>query len=127
MPEPERKLEVIRDFGQETVNEATRARPPMNALQRLEVNPIDGQLYVGEADSGPTGKSSRQLLKIDPESGAISIVDVPFNTMEFTFDLSGLIYMRSTDVVVARYDPKRRGAKYPWDYSNSLPAVGDTM
>ncbi len=119
------KLEVVRDFGQDTVDEATRARPPMNSLQRLEVNPADGQLYVGEADSGPTGKSSRQLLRIDPDTGKIAIVDVPFNAMEFTFDLNGLIYMRSTDVV-SRYDPST-WREVPWDYGENLPAVGDTI
>ncbi|HLX60979.1 MAG TPA: hypothetical protein VKX17_06820 [Planctomycetota bacterium] len=119
------KLEVIRDFGSDTVAEATRARPPTNSLQRLEVNPTNGMLYVGEADSGPTGKSSKQLLKIDPETGKIEIVDVPFNAMEFTFDINGLIYMRSTDVV-ARYDPNT-WREVPWDYGESLPAVGDTI
>src|SRR5262245_17492931 len=117
--------QLKRDFGAETVSSVVRARPPTNQIQRLDVNPKNGKLYLGEADSGPTGKSSRQLLEIDPETGKVKIVDLPFNAMEFAFDLEGSIYLRST-YVVARYDPQT-WREIPWDYGEELPAVGDEI
>src|SRR6185437_7894720 len=71
--EKDGKLEIIRDFGVETVKEVVRAKAPSNAIQRLEVNPVTGKLYVGEADSGPTIKASNELLEIDPETGEIKV------------------------------------------------------
>ncbi|MCX7590853.1 MAG: hypothetical protein N2255_04410, partial [Kiritimatiellae bacterium] len=116
------EFELVKDFGVEAKKQAVRARPPMNAIQRLEVNPVNGRLYVGEADSGPTGKASTQLLEINPETGEIKIVELPFNAMEFVFDLNGLIYLRNTDMIV-RYDSVTF-REIPFDYGESRPSVG---
>ena len=116
------KLEEILDFGKETVKEALRAKPPTNVIQRLEVNPVTGKLYVGEADSGPTIKNQKQLLEIDPESGRIKIHELPFNAMEFTFDLDGCLYLRATNAI-ARYEfPSLR--EVPWDYGEEMKDLG---
>jgi DNA-binding beta-propeller fold protein YncE len=116
------KWEQIQDFGLDTVKQVVRARPPMNAIQRLEVNPLNGKLYVGEADSGPTGKASTQLLEINPETEKIKVIDLPFNPMEFVFDLEGYIYMRNTDMIV-RYDATSF-RETPFDYGEERKAVG---
>lgn len=117
------KLEIIRDFGAETVKHVVRARPPLNAIQRLEVNPTTGRLYVGEADSGPTGKAHNQLLEITPETGRIRIVDLPFNPMEYVFDLNGYVYLRNTDMIV-RYDPNT-WREIPFDYGEERDRHGN--
>jgi hypothetical protein len=120
--EKEGKFESIADFGANAKDQVVRARPPMNAIQRLHVNPQTGKLYVGEADSAPTGKASTQLVEIDPEKDQIKIVDLPFNAMEFVFDQEGCIYLRNTDTIV-RYDFKSF-REIPFDYGEERNSVG---
>ncbi|MDD4890480.1 MAG: hypothetical protein PHU85_11185, partial [Phycisphaerae bacterium] len=117
------KWEPIRDFGAETIKRVVRAKPPYNAIQRLEVNPVNGKLYVGEADSGPTGKSSNALLEIDPDSGRVKIINLPFSAMEFAFDLQGNIYLRNTNLIV-RYDSITY-REIPFDYGEERSGVGE--
>lgn len=116
------KLEVIRDFGVETVKEVVRAKPPSNAVQHLYVNPVDGKIYLAEADSAPTTKASMAWLEIDPETAKIKSIDLPFNPIDAAFDLNGLVYIRNTDWVV-RYDPKT-WKEIPFDYGEESNAVG---
>jgi sugar lactone lactonase YvrE len=120
--EKDGKWEFIRDFGAETVKQAVRARPPMNAIQQLEVNPLTGRLYVGEADSAPTGKASTQLLEIDVDKERIKVIELPFNPIEYVFDLDGSLYMRNTDTIV-RYDA-RSFREIPFDYGEQRQSVG---
>ncbi|MCX7805470.1 MAG: hypothetical protein N3A38_09815, partial [Planctomycetota bacterium] len=120
--EKDGKWECVRDFGEETKKQVVRARPPMNAIQRLEVNPVNGKLYVGEADSAPTGKASTQLLEIDVDREKIKIVELPFNAMEFVFDSDGYAYLRNTDMIV-RYDAAS-WREVPFDYGERRESVG---
>jgi hypothetical protein len=117
------KWEVIRDFGVETRKEVIRGRPPSNAIQRLQVNPVTGRLYLGEADSGPTCKAHNQLLRIDPETGKLKVVDLPFNAMEYVFDPEGNIYLRNTDMIV-RYN-SRSFREIPFDYGEARAKLGN--
>ena len=121
--EQDGKWEFVRDFGTDTVKQAVRAKPPANAIQRLEVNPLNGKLYVGEADSGPTVKSHNELLEIDPASGKIKIIDLPFSAMEYVFDLDGYVYLRNTNLIV-RYDT-RTFRETPFDYGEERSRVGE--
>ena len=66
-----------------------------------------------------------QLLEIDPETGGIKTIDLPFNALDVAFDVNGLIYMRTTDVV-ARYDMKG-WREVPWDYGSELAKVSSGM
>jgi len=108
------KWKTVSAFGNETVREVVRAAPPRHNLQRLYVNPLTGLLYVAEPDSGPTGKASKVWLVIDPDTGRIRIMPLPFNAMEGAFDLDGHLYLRNTDMVV-RYDFTTM-REIPWDY-----------
>lgn len=110
------KLEQIRDFGQETVRDVVRAKPcnPYNAVQRMMVNPATGKLYVGEANGGGPCKDFSTLLEIDPESGKIQILNLPFPVMDPAFDLDGNFYARTTDLIVRYAFPTFR--EIPWDY-----------
>ncbi|MCE9529886.1 MAG: hypothetical protein K8T89_01900 [Planctomycetes bacterium] len=119
------KLKVIRDFGEEGVKQAVRARPPSNAIQQLIVNPVNGKLYVGEADSSATTKAFKQLLEIDPDTGALKLIDTPFNALEGAFDLDGHLYLRTTNVIVRYKFPEWR--EVPYDYGEELPQVGCGM
>jgi hypothetical protein len=120
--EKDGKLEIIKDFGKETVKEVVRAKPPSNAVQHLYVNPVDGKIYLAEADSAPTTKASMQWLEIDPETTNIKTINLPFNPIDAAFDLNGLVYIRNTDWIV-RYDPKT-WAEIPFDYGEESAAVG---
>lgn len=111
--EKDGKLTVFKDFGKEVVNSIARVRPPMLDRQRLYVNPKSGKLYVGEADSG-VGKSFGELVEIDPESGKVNIVKLPYKTEDMAFDIEGFAYLR-TDPYVVRYD-STSWKEIPWDY-----------
>ncbi len=121
----EGKWQVVRSFGDDTAKKVLRPSPPRHNIQRLMVNPATGKLYVAEADSGPTMKSSNDWLEIDPSIGdkSIKIVKLPFNAMEGTFDLDGHVYLRSTDTI-ARYEfPSFR--EIPWDYGEEYERLGN--
>jgi hypothetical protein len=120
--EKDGKLELLRDFGKETVKEVVRARPPSNAIQHCYVNPATGHLFLAEADSAPTCKASSFWLDIDPESGTIKVVKLPFNPVDAAFDLNGYVYLRNTNVI-ARYD-STNWREIPWDYGEELDHVG---
>jgi len=76
------KWAVARSFGDDTTAAVYRAAPPRHNIQRLEVNPVNGKLYLAEADSGPTGKASNSWLEIDPDTAKIREIRLPFNAME---------------------------------------------
>lgn len=120
--EKDGKLEVIKDFGKETVKEVVRAKPPTNAVQHLYVNPVDGKVYLAEADSAPTTKASMQWIEIDPETSGLKVIDLPFNPIDCAFDLSGMAYLRNTDKIM-RFDPKI-WKEIPFDYGEESEAVG---
>jgi hypothetical protein len=115
------EMKLKQDFGKETVQAVLRAKPPILSRQRLYVNPVNEKLYVAEGDAGVM-KSCGQLLEIDPGTGKLRFIDVPFDAEDFCFDLNGLIYMR-TDHEVGRFD-FRSWREVPWDYGEERPPVG---
>ncbi len=119
------KWEVVRSFGDDTAAKVVRAAPPKHNIQRLIVNPATGKLYVAEADSAPTIKSSKEWLEIDPAVGdqSIKVVQLPFNAMEGAFDADGLVYLRSTDKIARYTFPEFR--EVPWDYGEEVETIGN--
>jgi SMP-30/Gluconolactonase/LRE-like region len=115
------KLEVKVDFGQEVRRTVKRATPPMLDRQRLYVNPKSGRLYVGESDAG-VGKSFKQAVRIDPDTGKVKLVELPFDCEDMCFDINGLAYLR-TGKLIARYD-SRTWREVPWDYGEEVKSVG---
>lgn len=111
------------NLGKRVEKDIVRPKPPQWNIQHLFVNPKSKKLFVGEADSGPTGKAFRELIEIDTESGASKIVKLPFNPMDIAFDLDGLIYMR-TMAVLARYNMET-WKEVPFDYGAEMLSVGD--
>ena len=106
------KWEPLRDFNAEIAKQFTRAKPPDFGRQRLFVNPKDHKLYVAEDSS--FGKSFKDMLQVDPETGKVRRVDMPFDAEDICFDINGLVYLR-TDKEVVRYDPVN-WREIPWDY-----------
>ncbi|PCJ57782.1 MAG: hypothetical protein COA79_14965 [Planctomycetota bacterium] len=99
-----------------------RIKPPKWNIQELYVNPQNEKLYVAEADSGPTGKAFKELIEIDPKTGKAKVIQLPLNPMDIAFDLSGLIYMRTTNVL-CRFDLKTM-KEIPFDYGADRKSVG---
>jgi hypothetical protein len=117
------KWDVTYSFGDEAVKEVLNPAPPRHNIQRLIVHPLTGMLYLAEADSGPTSKASNRWMEIDPETGKLKWIELPFNAMEGCFDLNGCVYLRNTDMV-ARYEfPSFR--EVPWDYGEERDRLGD--
>jgi len=114
------KLEVFKDFGGDAARNIVRVRPAMLDRQRLYVNPRNEKLYVGEADSG-VGKSFGELVEIDPSSGRIRVVKLPYAAEDLAFDIEGFAYLRSDDTIV-RYDPAG-WREIPWDYGEERDNV----
>ena len=110
------------NFGKRAEKDIVRPKPPQWNIQNLYVNPKSKKLYVGEADSGPTGKAFTELLEIDTESGIAKIIKLPYNPMDIAFDLDGLIYMR-TMAVLGRFNMET-WKEVPFDYGTELAAVG---
>jgi SMP-30/gluconolaconase/LRE-like protein len=119
------RWKVLSSFGTRAVKKVKRVRPIAHNIQHCFVNPSNGKLYVGEADSGATVKAFNRLIEIDPGTGKIRSIPLPFNALDIAFDLNNLIYLRTTDVV-ARYnfDTWR---EVPWDYGEQLGRVSSGM
>jgi hypothetical protein len=115
------KWEQVASFGTRAVRKIRRVRPIAHNIQHCYVHPLTGKLYVGEADSGATVKAFNRLIEVDPETGKVRSVPLPFNALDIAFDLDGRVYLRTTDVV-ARYnfDTWR---EVPWDYGEQLGKV----
>jgi len=108
-----------RDFSREVARKIVRVRPAAFSRQRLYVNPKNEKLYIGE-DSG-FGKSFNQAVQIDPATGKVRLVDLPFDGEDLCFDVNGLAYMR-TDRLVVRYNAET-WREVPWDYGEERPNV----
>ncbi|KKL52448.1 hypothetical protein LCGC14_2285360, partial [marine sediment metagenome] len=119
------KWTSVGSFGARALSKVKRITPIKHNIQHLYANPVTGMLYVGEADSGATVKAFKRLIEINPATGDIRFMELPFNALDIAFDLNGLIYMRTTDVV-ARYDFKT-WREVPWDYGEELPKVTSGM
>jgi hypothetical protein len=117
------KWRPVRAFGRDAKKKVVRARPPRHNIQRLIVHPITGMLYVAEPDSAPTMKASKQWLAIDPKTGRIKTLELPFNAMEAAFDLDSHVYLRNTNGIVRYQFPAWR--EVPWDYGEERERLGN--
>lgn len=114
-------LKKISDFGPIQTSTVKRFVPPVIARQRLFVNPKNEKLYVAEGDSGVM-KSFQELVEIDPKTGKVELIKLPFTTEDLCFDHNGLVYLR-TDLHIVRYDPQT-WHEIPFDYGIELDKVG---
>ncbi len=116
LQEQKGKLVEIRNFGQQAADALKRYKPAVYFRQRLYVNPKNEKLYI--AEGAIHNKSTSQLVKIDPESGACELEEMPFDAEDFCFDLEGRAYLRTGKFVV-RYDSES-WREIPWDYGEEV-------
>ncbi len=116
------KWEIVNDFNSMVKKDLIRSSPPAWNIQQLYFNPKSERLYIGEADSAPTTKAFMELIEVDPNTNKTSIVKLPFNPQDIDFDINGLIYMRTMNVL-ARFDLTSM-KEIPFDYGEERSAVG---
>ena len=110
------QLKRKRSFADDVEKSVKRATPARYARPRLYANPRNGRVYVGEGEAFDW-KSFKTLIELDPETGKIRFVDIPFDAEDMCFDHNGWAYLRSISAV-ARYDPET-WREIPWDYGES--------
>lgn len=108
------KFELYKDFEAEIEKEISLVRIPFYSRQRLQVNPMTGDLFCTTPFTGFDGKSFKDLYRIKPETGKISIMELPFDAEDFCFDHNGFLYLKSQDVI-GRYNIELM-KEVPWDY-----------
>lgn len=116
------KWEVVFDVTDAAKKELIRIAPPHYNIQQLFFNPKSERLYVGEPDSAPTGKAWCELIEIEPVSGKTSMVKLPINPQDMAFDINGLLYLRTMNVL-SRFD-MASWKEVPFDYGNEKQSVG---
>ncbi|PCJ57657.1 MAG: hypothetical protein COA79_15540 [Planctomycetota bacterium] len=116
------KWKVVFDVTERAKKDIIRLAPPHYNIQQLYFNPKSEKLYVGEPDSAPTGKAWCELIEIDPNTMKTRIVKLPINPQDMAFDLNGLIYLRTMNVV-SRFDMSTM-KEVPFDYGIEKASVG---
>jgi hypothetical protein len=114
-------LKKVRDFAADCAKARVPVRAAVYYRQRLYVNPANGRVYVSEGSGSAIGKSFHKLFELDPETGRHRTVLLPFDAEDMCFDLEGLAYLRSVNVVV-RYN-SRTWREVPWDYGEERKRV----
>jgi len=108
------KFELFKDFEAEIEKEISLVKISTYSRQRIQVNPVNGDLYGTTPFTGFDGKSFKDLYKINPESGKVSVVELPYDAEDFCFDHNGHLYLK-TQNVVGRFNMDRMN-EVPWDY-----------
>ena len=107
-------------FDEDVRKSVIRIEPPRYARPRLYANPKNGKVYVGEGETFDY-KAFKTLIELDPQTGKIAIVPIPFDAEDMCFDQDGLAYLRSISVL-ARYDFET-WREVPFDYGEQRTAV----
>jgi hypothetical protein len=114
------QLKAKRSFATDVAKSVKRSTPAPYGRSRLYVNPGNGHVYVCEGEAYD-GKSFKNLLELDPETGSIEVRPIPFDAEDMCFDNDGHVYLRSINTV-ARYDPTD-WREVPWDYGDERNPV----
>jgi hypothetical protein len=115
------KVVPVLDF--EKAIEKSNIRPVVHSAQRqrLYANPKTGRVYLTEGDAFE-GKSFKEIWELNPETGKIRNIQLPFDAEDMCFDSEGLAYLRTVNLVV-RYDPTGEWREVPWDYGEERKPV----
>lgn len=110
------KLVEKRNFEKEVTDKNIMAHPVSHARPRIFTNPKTQKLFIAEGRHCFEGKSFKEIREIDPVTGAVKKIDLPFDAEDMCFDQNGFAYLRTLDLV-GRFDitsvPWR---EVPWDY-----------
>ena len=117
------RLVLKKDFRRAAQRRVVKEWGARHGRQRLYFNPGDGCLYVGEHhDPNPIHvKGFTNLIRIDPATGDIRIVALPFDAEDMAFGMDGLAYLRTLDMV-ARYHSST-WQEAPFDYGQDNPRM----
>jgi hypothetical protein len=113
----------IDNFESRLNKQMVRSSPPSWNVQHMYFNPKLKKFYVGEGDSAPEEQAYNQLIEVDIESGKSKVVNLPINPLEIGFDLDGLIYLRTMNVV-SRFNMET-WKEVPFDYGTESDSVGN--
>jgi hypothetical protein len=115
------KVVTVGSFDAEVKKAKVRAAVHHHHRQRMYVNPKTGKVLLTEGDAY-IGKSFKDAWELDPDSGAIRYLQLPFDAEDMCFDADGLAYLRTVNLVV-RYDPTGEWREIPWDYGEERAKV----
>ncbi len=110
---------VKTNFAKRTQDKVIRVARSDFSRQRLFFNPLSEELLVGE-DVG-FWKSFDEMIVIEPRTGKLKEIALPFDAEDLCFDLEGRAHLR-TDRVVMRFD-SRNWREIPWDYGEERMRV----
>jgi hypothetical protein len=116
------KLVTKRQFAHDVQRAGLPPVMQHHQRQRLYVNPTTGKVHVAEGDHKAAGKSFARLYQIDPATGRVRVVELPFNAEDMCFGPDGRAYLRTVNVV-ARYEPSGGWREVPWDYGEERQRV----
>lgn len=117
------KLTEIMDFERELSAKNFNPFPATNNRERLYVNPKNKKLYVSECRHAYVGKAFKDVREIDPVTGSITKIELPFDAEDMAFDQKGFAYLRTLKTL-ARYDISTIPWKeVPWDYGTENESV----
>ena len=125
-----RRIEKVADkwaetdnFGKRLAKDVVRSSPPSWNVQHMYFNPKSKKFYVGEGDSAPEEQAQNHLIEVDIETNKSKIINLPINPLEVAFDLEGLIYLRTMNVV-SRFNMDT-WKEVPFDYGTESDSVGN--
>jgi hypothetical protein len=120
----EKGLAEFAAFDALAKKDVVQSRPPRYGRQRPYANPADGCVYIAEQIQ-PTViadvQDFDQLVKINPDTGRISLVNLPFDAEDMAFDIDGMAYLR-TESILMRFDPEGM-REVPFDYGDEKDGV----
>lgn len=111
------------NFGKQLMKEVVRTSPPNWNVQHMYFNPKSKKFYVGEGDSAPEDQAQNTLVEVDIETNKSKVINLPINPLEVAFDLDGLIYLRTMNVV-SRFNMDT-WKEVPFDYGTESDSVGN--
>jgi len=102
-------------WNDDVVREVVKFTPPGILNQRLLVDPATGMLHSLESGGAVT-----ELYRIDPASGRISVLNLPYTANEIAFDYSGHLLLRCNRLI-GRYTNEGK-REVPFDYGEERNA-----
>ncbi len=116
------KFKVVREFAADAVKTGLPGVKAIYHRQRLYVNPTNERLYVSEGDHSAVGKSFKEVFEIQPSTGKVKKIQLPFDAEDMCFDQRGMAYLRTVNVV-GRFNAQT-WREVPWDYGEKRNKVG---
>lgn len=85
-------LKVQRDFAEDATKEALYLMNLRKNRIKVFCRESDGALFVAYGRDG-VAKSFFRMLRVDSETGAHKLVELPWDTEDLAFDLNDFVYL----------------------------------